>query len=456
MRHLVTGLACSAALLLAAAGARADEAELQRRVDQLEQRIRDLEDQLAGTAASEPRSDRLGGDGAKRPGWQERVRVSGNADVGYWNGEENGPDDSGHWTVRNTRLFFDVDLGWNAELGDRKLVDATSAYFEWDLIRAGEVLSDVGSMYVRLDGLLGVRALNMKLGRMPLAYGEEYFRFHEDRHRSPFLSFSAAAPYGWDEGVQLFGSLGESFDYALSVTNGEYQLDDNPGSEPQLTAKFSVRPMPWAKLSLSGTRLGETGTSSLSFGGSFGYPIGFFPPDVIPPGFMAPPTFQDGIPVGPDPDPLLEDMFAWETDLVLTPDLGRLWLGYGRIGLRSDTASAYDRDLTYWLAEGVVELGELSPALQRFYMAGRYSTFGTSDSGEGYAIDAFVDGNFLGYNAHQVDLATAAVGFRLTDQVLFKAEYSWLDFELVDGVPPFLTDFAEDRDFFAVGVSLGF
>jgi hypothetical protein len=134
--------------------------------------------------------------------------------------------------------------------------------------------------------------------------------------------------------------------------------------------------------------------------------------------------------------------------------VARLWLAYGQVGIDGGGPSQYDRDLRYWITEGVFDLGVLSSVLDRFYLAGRYSEFGTFDSDEGYLIDVMYLGTRLGFNTEHVSQISAGIGFRVSDRITLKTEYSWFDFDLVRGVPDSLRDLADDKDVFRVGLSL--
>ena len=143
------------------------------------------------------------------PSWVEAFHLSGNADFTYLYGRQNSIADEGRFAAENMRLFFDVDVAGEVRLFDRTIFESASFFFEWDLVREAELKNEAGSLYARLDRIGGSQALNLQFGRMPLPFGEEYLRFHQQRPENPLISYSAPAPYNWDEGVMLFGSLGD-------------------------------------------------------------------------------------------------------------------------------------------------------------------------------------------------------------------------------------------------------
>lgn len=445
----------TAAFLLSTVVHAESQQDLQARVNQLELVVQDLQDAFRqtqqGQAVAIPASPQRSGSGyAQADGWSNRMHVSGNADVGFLNGDANTPFSEGRWAVENLRLFFDIDLPMTPIPGSKSLFNQASLFFEWDLYREAELENQAGSMYLRLDGLFSQKALNLKVGRMPIPFGEEYQRFHEARPSNPFLSFTASSPYGWDEGAQLFGELGEGrLAYVFSIGNGDNGTDSNSDAEPQWTGRLSVRPTPWAKLSLSALRTGELRVGAWELGGTHLYTVGF-------PGTGSAAAYQDGVLVV-DPSFTVDTTDAWQGDLMLTPvPWGDLWLSFGRAHLRSKGASSFDRDLSFGAAELVIKLAELLPVSPSLYIAGRFSTVGTFDSEEGYKFEMMNGANSVGYNISRADIISAALGYRLSQELTLKAEYSLFDIDLVDGVPLSFRRDARRRDFFGFGLSLGF
>ena len=439
--------------------ANANQDDLQKRIKALEREVRELksgsgyhqrqveESQFPEKANQRLISQNLDQDqlgiSDQLPKWIERFRLSGNADVVYFKGQDNSHSPDSRFAVDNARFFFDFDIS-----------DQASFYFEWDLVREFSSKNQVGQAYIRYDQLFDVEALNLKLGRVPIPFGEEYLRFHEQRFDNPLISFSAPAPYNWDEGIELFGSVyNNRLDYILAVTDGDDDFNKNTNEVVQVAGKISYRPFSWARLSLSALdtgRLGKSndaGKSAIEFGGSHAYPFGFGT-DVV--------SYQDGIPISDNTNQEIS-VTAWEVDAVLNPsDWGQVWLAYGQVGIDSEGSSKFDRDLLYWIAEGIFELQKLSKQLTNYYLAARYSAIGTFDSGEGYMLAAMNDGKNLGYNTKDVHVISAGLGVRLHDNIKVKLEYSWFDFNLVKGVTSDIKNKANDRDLLGVGISAQF
>jgi hypothetical protein len=437
-------------------GAQAQDSSVNpERLSAFERRIQDLEEALlasgdgaAGTTEALWFPEDSLGDEASR------FRISGNADVYYLFGEANSLAPDGRFTFENARIFADVDLGQGWDLGENPAFKSASLYFEWDFYREGALKNKAGSLYFRADELLGHEALNVKIGRFPIPFGEEYLRYSEERADNPLVTHSVPSLYGWDEGFLLFGDLDDegTVDYQFAVQDGGDQLNANTQQALQLTAKLAARPSAWSYASLSALTSGDLGdaanpaNSAFEWGGTHATPFGSGDYGA---------SFQDGGVVVPDPSNELS-MSAWELDVVLTPDWGRLWLAGGQIVIESGGDSSYDRTLAFGIAEAVMELGWISDALDPMYLAGRYSVMGTFDSDEGYLLEAMNGGGDLGFNTKSVSALSLGVGLPLSEVVTLKAEYAWYDFDLVDGVPGTLLDLAGQRDYFGIGFAIQF
>jgi hypothetical protein len=441
MARRLDATAALLAVLLPLGAARAEEPYWRRGLIGLAERLRALDARLEEGPAG-------------LPPWLGRFHLSSNATFAYRNGEPHSPAPDGRFTVDDTRMFLDTDLASDLRLGERALVGDASFYVEWQAVEEHVIDNRVGSLYLRLDAILGVDPLNVKVGRVLLPYGEEYVRFAEQRAANPLLGFSAGAPYGRDQGLLVFGGTpGRSFQYIAGVLSGDTGFAVDFSRQVQLATKLAWEPAAWAHLSLSGLRSGPLGSrgapaaSTLELGETHVVPFGS-ETDV--------PSFQNGARIGDDPDPALS-MNAGEADVIVTPtNWARLWLAWGHVAIRSDGSSAYDRDLDYGTAEAIVGFGGLSHALERLYVAARGSAIGTFDRNEGYLLDAMNGGDDLGFNTRRVTVASLGLGVRVTRFLTLKSEYSWYDFALVRGVTPEIRAEAGGRNFFGLGATLAF
>lgn len=422
--------------LPAAAGA--DEADLRRVIEDLSRRVQDLE------AAN--------GAGPAGAGWTERVRLSGSANVGYFGGQRDSVQEEDSFDVRDVRLFVDAELGGPVRLGGHTLVRNTGATFEWNLVRLGRLVNDVGELFIELQGIGGREWLNAQVGRFQLPVGEAYLRYSRGHAHKPFIS-NSVGPWWWDEGVKLYGSDREGrYGYIASVSDGETPFNTDQDGGKQATLKLFVRPADWLHLSVSGLRsdrLGRPGSSAsgaLWFGEAWARAFG---------SGSGVANFVDGV-AQPDASAEIDDTWLVAADAVFEwPGRLRGWLAYGRYDIRSDDASLYDRTLHYWIAELVLDGRLVSPELAPLQLGLRANGIGTYDRGEGYLLDVRQAGVF-GWNTESLHVYSLVFGWSLTPRLRLRAEYSVHDIELVRGVPDSVRGRSERNDVFAVELGAHF
>jgi hypothetical protein len=384
-----------------------------------------------------------------------RVHLMGNADVEFLYGARHSSASGARFLIDNARLYLDIDLGRDLAWGGQSLARDVSFYVEWDIARESQLENTIGSLYLRLDALGGLDWLNVKFGRFLIPFGEEYLRESEARPENPLLSFSVAAPYGWSEGILLFGSIvRDRLDYFLALTSASEGLNSGSGGQIQVDGKLDVHPAAGLVLSLSGLWIGRLGSLSapartdVEWSGANLASFGWGSPVA---------SFQDGAPIAADPDPRLGGTLAGEADVVWRDKgLGRLWLGGGGLRIRSADAAAYDRTLAYWVAEVVLEGEALSASLEPCYFSVRYSAIGTWNPNRGYLLGVLNAGAVLGYNSKSVSTVSAGLGVHLSPRLVAKIEYSWVQADLVRGVPASLSALAAGRSYGGIGLSVGF
>jgi len=425
-----------------AAADAASEAALLKRVEQLELRIQDLE-------ANRPAAEQPESSGS----WTRRVRLGGSADAGWYGGQRNSSFDPDSFLVWDARFFVDADLGRDLRVGDWTVARNAAFSFEWDLVRIGSLMNDVGELFVDLQGLLGRDELNLEVGRFQIPVGETYLRYGQGYAARPFITNPVGGPWWWDEGLRLYGSDRESrFGYVASVSDGETPFNVDSDGDKQLTLKLFWRPWSWLYLSASGLRSGEIGSSGAPANGAlwlgetwaraFGSGSGV-------------PSFQGGVAVADGPN-RLDDTWLVAGDAVLDfEDRVRVWLAYGRYGIDSSGGSSYDRDLHYWIAEAILSGAWLAEELRPFYLGLRADALGTYDADEGYLLD-FRRAPTLGYNMESLTAYSTVLGWKLTSNLRLRAEYTHTDIDLVRGVTESIRDAARNADSFAVEFGASF
>ncbi|MDP3940295.1 MAG: hypothetical protein Q8R92_19440 [Deltaproteobacteria bacterium] len=467
MKHRIGPLILIATALLAPAlewrPALAEPAteDLAQRVKELESRLKDLEtnrrlegdlqrfDALTGRLDDLEVAVQESSTGVPR--WVRDLRISGGANLGYFEGGDNSWFPDGSFQVWDSRLFVEGDLGRDISFGEKRVIRDISFLFEWDLVRLGELSNQVGELYVDFHGVFDTDWVNLQFGRFQIPVGENYLRFGQGYRDNPFISNTVGGPWWWDEGLKVYGAgYNGKLGYVASVTNGETPFNSSRDENKQLTLKLFTNPTRWLHLSASALRSGKLGSNSVpglaslwlgeSFPRAFGSGTGV-------------PNFDHGVAV-PDGPFQLENVSLYGADAILSfEDKVRLWLAYGIVGVDSEGPDIYDRNLSYWIAELILQGRLASPALTPLYLGVRANGYGTYDDNEGYLLDLNRAGT-LGYNMKSLNAYSLVLGWHLTEKTTLKAEYTIQDIDLVRGVAPAMTSAAGRANYFAF--ELGF
>jgi hypothetical protein len=151
------------ALESALLAAQAAQAESQKQIAELRRRLQTVESRGAADAGArfEEISERLlqletsRSEAAQAlPDWLRRTRLSGSAELGYFDGQTKSLMEDSGFAVWDARLFVDSNLGSDVMLGERKIFRDVGLHFEWNLVRQGYEANDVGELYADLQGFL--------------------------------------------------------------------------------------------------------------------------------------------------------------------------------------------------------------------------------------------------------------------------------------------------------------
>jgi len=434
-RSLAIALATGVALL--AGPARADQEQLQMLVEDLAERVRELESSRAAA----------GGGGAA---WAERIRLSGSADLGYYGGQGDSVFEEDAFAVRDLRLFLDADLGREIRAGEHLLVRNVGFTFEWNLVRTAELDNDVGEAYVDLQAIGGMPWLNVQLGRFQIPVGEEYLRYSKGFAHRPLISQTVGGPWWWDEGIRIYGDwLGGRIGYVASLSNGDTPFNVDSNGDKQATLKLIAQPMDWLRVSGSVLRSGRIGRSDEGASGALwlgeSWARAFGGPSSVP-------NFVDGMVVPDGPNRLTDTLLLAGDVIVDLPEQLRLWLAYGNYEIETDGASLYDRNLEYWIAELILRGALLAPELSGAWLALRANGLGSYDDGRGYLLDSRRR-NTLGFNMESITVYSIGLGWQLSHGLTLRAEYSFHHVDTVDGVTEAIRHAADRADLF--GIELG-
>ncbi len=363
---------------------------LSRKVARLESAEADAKDGGSG-AGSPPR------DGAA-PG---KVRISGEGQVGFFRSGANGQAPNSEFRIDEAKVFIEANV-W----------DEVYVFSELNLYLREEAETDLrpGELYLDVENVSKLwgqdRQLNLRAGRIEIPFGEEY----QVRHaiHNPLISHSLMNLWGVDEGVELYGSI-DRFQYVVAVQNGGHSGLRDADADKAVVARVGIDPVRWLHLSASAMRTGaldvkQDQLSELWLGPGFVRPLGSAKTTV----FQA-------------------DLLEGDMQLKLPTTTIKTAGGVLRYD-DNDPAADNRREVWYYYAEGVQKI------YRGFYAAARWSQV-FADRGFPVAGNGAV-GTYAFSPALTKDLwlLSLGVGYRWSDQLVFKVEYSLEQGHTVSGV----------------------
>lgn len=317
------------------------------------------------------------------------VHISGEGGLAFFDTGSEGFAPHSEFRVDEARLFVESPV-WDEVyfFGEADLATRENADFD---VKLGELYLD----WEDISRIWGRdRQLNLRVGRMYIPFGEEYLnRYAID---NPLILHSLSDLWGFDSGVELYGSAGK-FSYVAAVQNGADNVEQFSGDK-SVAGRFSYDPTRWLHFSLSGMRTGDRNVqgdsiTALWFGGGFFRSLGS----------PATTTFHANLAEG---------------DAAVNWSGGHLkgFGGYARYG-DNDPAADNGRNIFYYSVEGVQHL---SP---KFYAAGRFSEIIAPD---GFPIVG--NGDFGDYFFNEMTTRlwrlSLGLGYRFSDRLVVKTEYS--------------------------------
>jgi hypothetical protein len=406
----------------------ADPGGLRRRVEELERRL------------AAPKSGGLDLSGAALPflddapdahplalPWYRRIDIWGFGAAGYFDSGRSGSRPDGGFLIKEASIFLDATAwdNWSFffELQTNRLGQDDSKY-----VRTGEVYAH-GRRLIEFDN---GDSVSIKVGRIDIPFGEEYL--WQDASDNPLISTSAAYPYGFDEGILLYGTC-VGVGWVAALTDGTDARSLNDSDAKALNAKIYGRP--WAPLYLSASVMknGKAAKAAFEWGGSHPQPVG-----------------AGGAPSAAGQSPSTRvDSLMYELDAIatLTPR-ATVALSIGAATIEDD-APGFDRDLG-WLS--------LQPSYDLpndMYVVARYSEIGTYDADEGYHFDGktIANGNSsFGYDTRRLQRISLGVGWKPNPKTILKFEVGRDRFHVINGSTFNPGD--DDREFFGFELVLSF
>lgn len=374
---------------------REQNAALQKRVQQQNDRLDALAKKVQELEAARPEPANAGSDEAvpARSGLNfGRVNLSGEGGVAFLNTGEEGFAPHSEFRVDEARLFVEAPI-WDEVYAYGEADGATRENTDLGL-KLGELYLDFqdASRLWGKDGQLNVRA-----GRLDIPFGEEYLtRFAID---NPLILHSVPDLWGMDPGIELYGTLGK-FCYVVAVQNGSDAngVQDFDGDK-SVAGRIGYDPAPWLHFSVSGMRTGDLNApkdkmSALWIGNGFFRSLG---------STNGTTTFHANL---------------VEADVTARWSSGHVGAfgGYARYGDNDPTANNA-RGAFYYSVEGVQELPH------RFYAAARFSGI---TAHQGFPMVG--NGNFGNYFFRELSTelwrVSLGLGYRFNDRLVIKAEYA--------------------------------
>jgi len=226
------------------------------------QELQSMRTQLGDTAPAESKPP---------PSGDEFIRLSAVMGFAYFDSGPAGAYSNGEFRLDDAKVFLDASAWRNVFVHtemDLETREAPDQNFHF------------GELYAEIESLSGAwgddRALNLRVGRMYIPFGEEY----EVRGimENPLIAHSVTDIWGMDEGIEAYGELGNA-SYVLAVQDGALPELHNYHRDKSVAARVGYDPSSWLHLSASGMRTGHLnaasdGDSALWFGNTFFKPLG--------------------------------------------------------------------------------------------------------------------------------------------------------------------------------------
>jgi hypothetical protein len=346
------------------------------------------------------------------------VNLSAEGGLAFFNSDRDGFSSHSDFRVDEARLFVEAPV-WK-EVYFQGEADLATRENDSLTVQMGELYldaQDLSDLWGR-DGQLNLRA-----GQMYIPFGEEYIgRYAID---DPLISHSVSDIWGYGPGIELYGALSK-FNYVVAVQNdsGRNGVQDFNGDKA-VTGRIGFDPNKHWHFSVSAMRTGNLNVqndviSSLWFGGELLQPLG------------GPLTtlFHEELAEG-------DVAFRWASGHVSA------FGGYGRYG-DNDPQSSNGRNYFFYSAESMQNLPK------KFFAAIRFSE---ALSDKGMPIPGL--GNYGDYGEEN-ELSTElwrlslGIGYRFSDNLLIKSEYSFEGGENIGG------DSREHEDFFGTEAAFKF
>jgi hypothetical protein len=337
-----------------------------------------------------------------------KLHIGGEGGAGYAQTGSDGFAPNGEFRVDDARIFLESPI-W----GD--------VYFYGEVVLATQespnMSAQLGEIYVEFENISKLwqkdNQLNGRLGQMYIPFGEEYIT--RNAIDNPLITHSVVDYWGVTPGVELYGNLGK-FSYVAAAQNGA-NSDTGAGGDKSLAGRIGFDPNEQWHFSVSGMRTGNLNAGQLS---AMWFANGFFQS------------------VGANDTQFHVD--AAEADATYRWKSGHAsafggWAGYHDNGSGNDTRNIY-----YYSAEVLQNLP------RKFYAVTRWSQ---ATCNEGIPMVGY-GRNYFSSLTTDLWRLSLGLGYRFSDQLVLKAEYSFEHGEELGG------DARMHEDFFGTEAAFKF
>ncbi len=405
----------------------------QKTIEYLMNRMTDIEQKLdqqvpsplpaAQTAQPNQRLNLTTGEYSSLPGnespksvlenpWWKNIVLSGYGAAGFlWTGGR---------SVRQHGGFLNYEASINV---DAKVWEDVHYFHEISTVPIGDMgTRSVGTnqVYVQFQDVMKTlfneegTGIGAKIGRMDIPFGEEYLTQHVIDN--PLISFSAAWPWFWDEGLEIYNSQNK-IKWIAAVMDGDTDRSFDSTNDKAVILKLYGNPTEKLYLSGSFMRNGKTSESAMLLGYSYLMPVGsegFSSLGTSPSSEVSPYLYE------------ADAQYQFGEDRYLKGQIGYVWL--------NDKNEEFDRDIYYFQLEPKWNLGPRFD--NKWAIVGRFSGVGTFNDHKGYLFSGPIDtGGDFGFDTSELYRYALGLNFYPNPHTLIKMEYSVDDFHLIDHSP---------------------
>ena len=349
--------------------------------------------------------------GAVAPNPYGRLRVFGHLAIDHWEGDKNvglraGP--KGTTEVYDAAVGVESRLSEDTEVRIRALTILIPLANNGDGAAAGDPSNTFKDYLYMRDVYLGVLHLfqqdwlNTRIGRVPVAFGDEYLQY--DAPDNPLVSHSVAFFSGYNGGLQLYGDITKEFSYIANVY-GDDHLGN--GSDAFASKAWGAKLMydhDHFHASASYYDGGVTGVAQqlgmFYFGRELAAPVG-----------------ATGAPGGASKSTQVSTDYS-EADLRYSFKEGYVSGAAGLFHLTDD--GVHDREF-HWLK--IEPYYRFSP---RWNFVGRYSKIYVDNPQLGFRFNSFETiGTDLNFDVHERERTSLGVGYKVNQYMSMILEHSF-------------------------------